>query len=607
MKKVISMILAVIMIASVFSITATATSKDTSFNTEESSLIYFDANTVGWKNYKKIFCCIRRTNGHLIYPEHSEESLCTDTDGDGIWSYDMSDLLHLFDTYTSLVIRFYTENGNSTSTLNMQKSDIGDIVFSTSMQTSGTPIIRWLKDKSVKDAVNMYESKYDVKLETNRYYFLMPNGENGQKGDDPQSTAYGKFAESWCNEYSEGPAVFWWDSGEYDPPVYPGYNLQHLSGGVYYADIPKEVKQIIFSNDIEVSFDAVYDPMVNFVRETIAIDTENKNEMIYIIDPDKVQLNGFTEKQIYDGDWYHYYGYGCYGTEKNGDSSDCIRDDHHHGEPICSDISAKDALSQYESQTGEKVSTYRYYFMMPNGENGDRSDDPYGYSSEFVPSWYNEYTDAPAIYWWDTNLYNPEEFPGYTMEKGDTADVFFADVPVEVTTIIFNNNVVFPTYDIMLGLEYDRQSINIPSEYYDPGESPNYPEGTESFDNMIFVLDPDIISIGELGLKQTYAGEWYYYYGDNCYGLVKDGDESNCLHPSHFDEDGNHIDFNILGDTDRDGVVSVMDATEIQMVLAQLKAWADEKAEVLADFDDDSEVSVLDATAIQLKLAQLSY
>jgi len=62
-----------------------------------------------------------------------------------------------------------------------------------------------------------------------------------------------------------------------------------------------------------------------------------------------------------------------------------------------------------------------------------------------------------------------------------------------------------------------------------------------------------------------------------------------------------YADF-LLGDVDGDGVVSVMDATEIQLVLVGNKDYAYEYAEAAADFDGDGVVSVMDATAIQLYL-----
>ena len=59
----------------------------------------------------------------------------------------------------------------------------------------------------------------------------------------------------------------------------------------------------------------------------------------------------------------------------------------------------------YEEETGEKVETNRYYFLMPNGKNGELGDDNsvdengnhYGNYNKFAPSWYNEYTNTPNV------------------------------------------------------------------------------------------------------------------------------------------------------------------------------------------------------------------
>ncbi len=58
------------------------------------------------------------------------------------------------------------------------------------------------------------------------------------------------------------------------------------------------------------------------------------------------------------------------------------------------------------------------------------------------------------------------------------------------------------------------------------------------------------------------------------------------------------------GDVDGDGKVSVMDATAIQLHLAQMIS-CDEVQLKLADTDNDGKVSVMDATQIQLFLAQM--
>lgn len=57
-----------------------------------------------------------------------------------------------------------------------------------------------------------------------------------------------------------------------------------------------------------------------------------------------------------------------------------------------------------------------------------------------------------------------------------------------------------------------------------------------------------------------------------------------------------------LGDVDLDGYVSILDATEIQLIISHKKEGKEQQLAV-ADFDNDSELSVMDATAICLMLA----
>ncbi|MBQ8539576.1 MAG: dockerin type I repeat-containing protein [Ruminococcus sp.] len=60
----------------------------------------------------------------------------------------------------------------------------------------------------------------------------------------------------------------------------------------------------------------------------------------------------------------------------------------------------------------------------------------------------------------------------------------------------------------------------------------------------------------------------------------------------------------LLGDVDKDGSVTVMDATQIQMYLAQLTKFTDEQKKA-ADTSKDSTVSIMDATLIQMLIAQI--
>lgn len=285
-------------------------------------------------------------------------------------------------------------------------------------------------------------------------------------------------------------------------------------------------------------------------------------------------------------------------------------------------LTVDEAVAEYEILNETEVETNRYYFLMPNGKNGDVGDDdsvdyegyPVGNYGEYSDSWFvfsesgKQMTSTACIYWWDSGVVDPSKWVGYLPSGKDADDpyVFYADIPKSVETIIWNNGVD-------KGMDHEeeiyylgRQSVNIPCGYYDAGESPNYPDGTDSFDNMIFVLDPDLVSTWE---SVSYGGEWYYYYGKGCYGFTKDGTQADCLRHDHHDADGNHVGAGIsvdenpsLGDVDGDYKVSVMDATYIQRYVAQIDVFDDRRLKA-ADMDKDYEVNVMDATEIQRYLA----
>ena len=67
---------------------------------------------------------------------------------------------------------------------------------------------------------------------------------------------------------------------------------------------------------------------------------------------------------------------------------------------------------------------------------------------------------------------------------------------------------------------------------------------------------------------------------------------------------GSILTTGILGDTDRDGIVSIIDATYIQRKLASIPIPVDFN-EALSDADEDSLITIMDATYIQRWLVQL--
>lgn len=184
-------------------------------------------------------------------------------------------------------------------------------------------------------------------------------------------------------------------------------------------------------------------------------------------------------------------------------------------------VSAKtDENGRYVPSTED---TYRYYFYMPK-------------------SWENKYTKdtIAGIYWWagtdagaefgteDTGDAWPGKIAQYEGEY-EYGSVYYVDCPTDVATIVWNNYVNGGTFDKETGeYQYSKeqytsamQTIDImgldDAELYANEEF--YPDGLESFDNMIYVLDYSKTQENALSGKISCVGEWYYYYGNGKYGI----------------------------------------------------------------------------------------
>ena len=190
------------------------------------------------------------------------------------------------------------------------------------------------------------------------------------------------------------------------------------------------------------------------------------------------------------------------------------------GDPI-----RRPLVTDVVNKGAEQVETNTYYFYMPT-----------------TAQWRNEFNDyykagdetsyAAGIYWWDGSYGCNDNYadfgleqgwPGYAVTEKEAADanIFKAEVPKDVPKIIWNNLVDGGQDASQPQYTKAAQTMDIPSEYYDPDEEPHgfYPNGTTSFDGMIFVPNPKEVSINPLSQKETIGGSWCYYYGDGTYGI----------------------------------------------------------------------------------------
>ena len=200
--------------------------------------------------------------------------------------------------------------------------------------------------------------------------------------------------------------------------------------------------------------------------------------------------------------------------------------------------------------------TNRVYFLMPE-------------------SWKNEKYKAveAGAYWWNGS--DPcgsvdgtsvgAAWPGYKMQVADAdANLFYIDLPSDVPVIIFNNflNGGERKKDDAGNVSYEfgeeqfkaaRQTVDTTCQYYSEGDDDYYDnmldgtfwekaqeavEGNDktflgnfqknffmeteydlgismNFDNMVFIIDPNNTSVNEVSGKESYGGEFYFFYGKN--------------------------------------------------------------------------------------------
>ena len=255
-------------------------------------------------------------------------------------------------------------------------------------------------------------------------------------------------------------------------------------------------------------------------------------------------------------------------------------------------IPLDDAVKAYEEENGVKLETYRNYFYIPDG-----TESFFDEHEVKVPNWYNEYFSDVCI-WYNyqmcENVPCPVSYCGYSINKTEYKNIYYADIPVGVKRFMINNGV--DNHDIV--------HANCVVSSLGPDNNDYYNENYTDCDNMIFVIN-DFSSL-QSSHNANFRGEWYYYYGGGCYGTVEDGNcTDNCIRDDHKDDNGNHIISElIMGDVDGDGKINIFDASYVQKSIAGYDGYElDERAFEAADVDFNGKINVFDASRIQKFIA----
>ncbi|MBR2715547.1 MAG: hypothetical protein IKB73_05015 [Ruminococcus sp.] len=138
-KRILSFILTVVMLMSVVAVSATAVSVDADYGQYSGNMLYFDAKSSGWNNYKKVFCHIWVYGGDAFYPWQAKKEACTDIDGDGIWEYDLDSKAIVLEPGTLYSCIFSNENGMQTYNLLFDSTVMGDTAYCDKYQLYENP------------------------------------------------------------------------------------------------------------------------------------------------------------------------------------------------------------------------------------------------------------------------------------------------------------------------------------------------------------------------------------------------------------------------------------------------------------------------------------
>lgn len=193
---------------------------------------------------------------------------------------------------------------------------------------------------SVEEAIAQAGSTAGESIATNRIYFQMPRL-------DSWYSEYGVYH----NRYHAG--IFWW-SGSVQPQSYPGYRVcvDHYDQGVYYADVPADVINVIWNNGFfaeksenadvfdqhcqtkEVNIEEAYAGDYDTLPEG-SPNQDNMDRCIFIVDLDpEITTSQYIPNRPHPGSWYVYYGDGCYGSYATTSESfisydaNCLNPDH---------------------------------------------------------------------------------------------------------------------------------------------------------------------------------------------------------------------------------------------------------------------------------------
>ena len=564
-KKFISVVLALIMMLSVFSITAFAS--DVEALEPVASVLNFDANSTGWKNFKKVFCHIWVYGGDSFYAWQSKAEACKDSDGDGIWTYDLDNKGVVLEEGQLYAVIFSNENGLQTYNLLFDNTVVGDTAYCDGTffenpedSTKSAQAAFWMnQDKtvfgpemcvtSIGNVVGtcvpkttttkaMFEDFLVNKLENTRTY----SDKADQQIIDDTAQALGLYLETVKSSiYKTGVIVEWKssksvltkatpDQAEKDPegtldstPDQPCIKPDHgmTDGNVLHFDTNTTEwtnYKKVFCHIWEYGSDSFYAWQS---KAEACADDDGDGVFTYDLD-----LKGIV---LEEGKFY-----GVIFSNENGVQTYNLLFD----TTVLGDTAYCDGVVEQDSPEDSSKEVLFAYWC-----NQDKT----VFGPELVINSVGRVigTAVPA-YLYEKHIVKLEMFEDFLIHKLEYARMYWGKADQEIID------------DVALALGFQRVEV--------------------------------IFAISETGVDTSWKAE------DS---VLEEGIDKPGVQPGENDTT------KILGDVDLDGKVTILDATTIQMVRASIMDFANDTAKASADFDGDGVISVMDATTIQLTLAGL--
>ncbi len=92
----------------------------------QGNVLHFDTNSASWNNFRKVYCHIWEYGGDSFYAWQSKAEACTDSDGDGVWTYNLDSKKISLEDGTLYGVIFSNENGMQTYNLLFDTTVLGD-------------------------------------------------------------------------------------------------------------------------------------------------------------------------------------------------------------------------------------------------------------------------------------------------------------------------------------------------------------------------------------------------------------------------------------------------------------------------------------------------